>query len=241
MDDVAVAFKQAWAADYRMTGDKLYWPKGGWPYEGGGYWFDGLVRLGYALHDESLINQAKARIGAVIEQHERQGHPVPVVARPQRSGRREGGKGSTTGRHGRCGPTGFSAGAGGVLRRFEGPAGHRGPGNRPTAATRVGPHGWGMSNPWPAFEAYTWTGTRRSSRHSRSSTPGRAKTPSGPGTDTPDARREAGGRANDHGVHFLESTAPWALGYLWTGNRAIFDAAVAWHDSSSRDSMQPSA
>ena len=57
MDDVAVAFKQAWAADYKMTGDRLFWPNGGWPYEGGGYWFDGLVRLGYALHDESLISR----------------------------------------------------------------------------------------------------------------------------------------------------------------------------------------
>ena len=66
MDDVAVAFKQAWAADYKMTGDRLFWPNGGWPYEGGGYWFDGLVRLGYALHDESLVDQARARLGAVI-------------------------------------------------------------------------------------------------------------------------------------------------------------------------------
>ena len=47
MDEVDVAFRQAWAADYCMTGDQLsYWDRGAWPYEGGGYWFDGMIRLG---------------------------------------------------------------------------------------------------------------------------------------------------------------------------------------------------
>jgi len=66
MDEFNQAFRQAWASDYKMTGDRLYWPNGGWPYEGGGYWFDGLVRLGYILHDDSLINQAKSRLDVVV-------------------------------------------------------------------------------------------------------------------------------------------------------------------------------
>src|SRR5574340_1599627 len=44
MDEVDPAFQQAWAADYRMTGDQLsYWDRGAWPYEGGGYWLDGMI------------------------------------------------------------------------------------------------------------------------------------------------------------------------------------------------------
>ena len=43
----------------------------------------------------------------------------------------------------------------------------------------------------------------------------------------------------DHGVHFMESTAPWALGYLWTGNRELLDAPLAWYDLIQRDAMQP--
>ena len=35
-----------------MKGDRLLWCNGGWAYEGGGYWFDGLGRLAFALHDE---------------------------------------------------------------------------------------------------------------------------------------------------------------------------------------------
>ncbi len=66
MDEVHVEFKRAWAADHKMTGDRLNWPKGAWPYEGGGYWLDGLVRLGYALHDDALIQQAKRRFDVVV-------------------------------------------------------------------------------------------------------------------------------------------------------------------------------
>ena len=49
MNEVHPDFPKAWAADYTMTGDQLsYWAKGAWPYEGGGYWFDGMIKLGYA-------------------------------------------------------------------------------------------------------------------------------------------------------------------------------------------------
>ena len=65
MDEVHDEFRRAWAADHTMTGERLNWPNGGWPYEGGGYWFDGLSRLGYALHDEGLIRQAKTRFDVV--------------------------------------------------------------------------------------------------------------------------------------------------------------------------------
>ena len=67
MDEYDDEFKRAWAADHKMTGEGLFWYKGAWPYEGGGYWFDGLARLGFALHDEALIQQAKRRLYAVAD------------------------------------------------------------------------------------------------------------------------------------------------------------------------------
>ena len=67
MDEYDDEFKRAWASDHKMTGDGLLWYKGAWPYEGGGYWFDGLARLGYALHDEALVQQAKRRLYAVAD------------------------------------------------------------------------------------------------------------------------------------------------------------------------------
>ncbi len=67
MDEVDDEFKRAWATEHQMTGERLRWYQGAWPYEGGGYWFDGLARLGYALHDDALIAQAKRRLYAVAD------------------------------------------------------------------------------------------------------------------------------------------------------------------------------
>ena len=67
MDEYDDEFKRAWATNHTMRGEGLFWYKGAWPYEGGGYWFDGLARLGYSLHDEELIQQAKRRLHAVAE------------------------------------------------------------------------------------------------------------------------------------------------------------------------------
>ncbi len=39
----------------------------GWPIEQCSYWLDGLVRLGYVLHDDALIQKANARLGPVVE------------------------------------------------------------------------------------------------------------------------------------------------------------------------------
>jgi hypothetical protein len=58
MDEVDVEFRRAWAPDHKMTGEGLLWYKGAWPYEGGGYWFDGLPAWVRA-HDEALIRRRK--------------------------------------------------------------------------------------------------------------------------------------------------------------------------------------
>jgi hypothetical protein len=39
----------------------------GWPLEQSAYWLDGLVRLGYALHDDYLINKARSRLDLVVD------------------------------------------------------------------------------------------------------------------------------------------------------------------------------
>ena len=44
---------------------------------------------------------------------------------------------------------------------------------------------------------------------------------------------------NAHVVEFIESTTPWAVGYLWTGDASYLEAAVGWHDLLERVAMQP--
>ncbi len=62
LDEVDPEFTRAWAADHLMTGERLNWPQGAWPYEGGGYWFEGLAGLGFAPHDETLLAQSRRRL-----------------------------------------------------------------------------------------------------------------------------------------------------------------------------------
>jgi uncharacterized protein len=98
-----------------------------------------------------------------------------------------------------------------------------------------------MSNPWPAFETYTWTGnqvikdaitavfTRKPDEKKPWSWDRYRRMPNDkPGAETP-----------SHGVIFCESSAPWALGYLWTGKRIFLDAPLAWYAMIERDCMQP--
>jgi hypothetical protein len=40
-------------------------------------------------------------------------------------------------------------------------------------------------------------------------------------------------------VEFIEGTTPWAVGYLWTGDRRYLQAAVGWHDLLEGVAMQP--
>lgn len=242
MDEVHPEFRRAWAADHRMTGERLNWPNGGWPYEGGGYWFDGLGRLGYILHDDALIEQAKKRFDVVVTRM----HPNSILFlwwldknKPDDV------KGSlvadawpvwANGLLGRA-LTGYYAASGDprVLRTLElGYGGDR-------DWLRLG---WASSNPWPAFDTYTWTGNKKiaAALTTLFAKEGGAKNPGGASwmryRQMPDPK--PGAEKNDHVVHFLESTTPWALGYLWTGDRAFLDATLAWHDLLERVAMQPS-
>ena len=242
MDEYDDEFKRAWAADHKMTGDRLDWPKGGWPYEGGGYWFDGMVRLGYVLHDESLIQQAKRRLDVVVTNM----NPDSILFLWWLDRNKPEDKSSSVvsdawpmwanGLLGRA-LAGYYAGSADerVLKTLE--AGYSG--NRDWMRL-----GWAMSNPWPAFDTYTWTGNQEIAAGLTTlfSNDGGGINPGGASWNRyrrmPDSR--AGAEKNDHVVHFLESTTPWALGCLWTGDRSLLDATLAWHDLLEREAMQPS-
>jgi hypothetical protein len=242
MDEFHDEFKRAWAVDHKMTGDHLNWPNGAWPYEGGGYWFDGLVRLGYVLHDDALIQQAKKRLDVVVTHMNPRGilflwwldknHPDDVQAIARTSDWPLWASGLL----GRA-LVAYYAGSRDkdVLQALEAAYG----GDRQWLR-----QGWGMTNPWPAFETYAWTGNKDIAAALTA-----LFSEQGGGKNTGEwswnrYRRmpndKPGAEANDHGVHFLESTSPWALGYLWTGKREFLEAALGWHDLLERDSMQPS-
>ena len=243
MDEVHQEFKRAWAVDHTMTGERLNWPNGGWPYEGGGYWFDGMVRLGYILHDDALIQQAKTRLDVVVAHMNANSILFLWWLDKNKPDDLKGARVAGEWPFWACGLLGRSlvayyAGSGDkrVLQTLE--------------AAYSGNHdwlrmGWGMSNPWPAFETYTWTGNKEIGE---ALTALFSKDGGGMNTKEPDSwnryRRmpdtKPGAEKNDHVVHFLESTTPWALGYLWTGNREFLDATLAWHDLLERVAMQPS-
>jgi|GEM_PF-366334 len=241
MDEVDDEFKRAWAPDHRMKGENLLWYKGAWPYEGGGYWFDGLARLGYALHDASLIQQAQRRLHAVAD------HMTPNSLlflwwldrnnpddRNAVAAALDGWPLWACGLLGRA-MSGFYAGSGDprVLAALE-----QAYGSDPDCLRSIPGN---LSNLWPAFDAYTWTGNPRIAqaldallkRGDNALLPslGRYRT----------APRLAPGTTvdNAHVVEFIEATTPWAVGYVWTGDRRYLDAAVGWHDLLERIAMQP--
>jgi hypothetical protein len=242
MDEYDPEFQRAWAADHKMTGTRLEWPNGAWPYEGGGYWFDGLARLGYILHDDALIQQTKRRLGAVVDNM----NPNSILFLWWLNRNNpEDAKGAASGDY-------WSIWACGLLGRSMAAyyAGSHDPNILKALETAYSQDthwiqlGWGMTNPWPAFDTYTWTGNKAigdalttvfskdgGCLHTGEWSWNRyRKMPN----ETP------GAETNDHVVHFLESTTPWALGYLWTGNREFLDVTLAWHALLERVAMQPS-
>ena len=241
MDDYDVAFKQAWASDHKMTGENLLWYKGAWPYEGGGYWFDGLVRLGYALHDESLIEQAKRRLYAVADNMNTTGmlflwwldrkNPENQKAM---SAALEGWPLWASGLLGRS-MTGFHAASHDkhVLDALEMAYGSDVDCLRDIKGN--------LSNLWPAFDTYCWTGNPRVAE----ALDGMFKREGGALLPNLSRYRKAPdltpgtGVDNAHVVEFLESTTPWLVGYLWTGDKQYLQAAVGWHDLLERVAMQP--
>jgi uncharacterized protein len=252
MDEFHPDFGKAWAADYRMTGDQLsYWDKGAWPYEGGGYWFEGLVRLGYALHDDLLIHQANTRLGVVVSNMNEnsilfmwwldRNNPEHVQA----AAKAAGGEAQewpiwANGLLGRA-LAAYYAGSGDkqALRAME--MAYSGD---PSLVRK----GFAMSNPWAAFEAYTWSGSPKIKAalaelfaHNKVEPPDRSVRLYQSWYNRMPDETIPWYRQPDHGVHFNESVVPWALGYLWTGQPAFLKAASRWYEILERgdDGMQP--
>lgn len=252
MEDVDVAFQQAWAADYCMRGDELsYWDRGAWPYEGGGYWFDGMIRLGHCLHDDFLLRKAKERFDVVVNHMDDDGIlfmwwlDKNTQADVEAIGKMAGGEAQgwpiwANGLLGRAMVAHYaSSGDPRVLRALK------------TAYGRDGQwlnQGFALTNLWPAFETYTWTGneiirnalTDFFARNPIESADKKVRLYESWYNRMPDESRPWF-RQPDHGVHFNESTIPWAIGYLWTGQEAYRDAPCRWYDMIERgdDGMQP--
>ncbi|MBC8872617.1 MAG: glycoside hydrolase family 127 protein [Planctomycetes bacterium] len=241
MDEYDDEFKRAWAPDHKMTGEGLLWYKGAWPYEGGGYWFDGLARLGFALHDETLIALAKNRLYAVADNMNSDGLLfLWWLDRKNPDDRKavtaalEGWPLWACGLLGRA-MTGFYAGSGDkhVLDALE-----QAYAPDPDCLRWITGN---MSNPWPAYDTYCWTGNQgiAAALDAMFQQQGGALLPNlNRYRDPPDLNPGAT-VANAHVVEFLESTTPWAVGYLWTGDRRYLEAAVGWHELLDRVSMQP--
>jgi hypothetical protein len=240
MDEYHVEFRRAWAEDHKMTGNRLNWQQGGWPYEGGGYWFDGLIRLGYLLHDDALIQQAKRRLDVVATHM----HPDSILFLWWLNKNNPEDAKSIT-----C-DGGWPIWACGLLGRSLAAA-YAASGDKHFLQTLEAGYSnnrdWvrlagGMSSLWPAYETYTWTGNKTIAEALNTLFSNEAGT--APQAGWSRYRRppsdKPGAEANDHVVAFLEGTTPWALGYLWTGNREFLDATLGWHDLLERVAMQPS-
>ena len=263
MDDFDVAFKQAWAANFTPTGEHLrFWDKGSWPLEGGGYWFDGLVKLGYALHDDSLINQAKTRLDVVVNHMNADSilfiwwlnRNKPADMSQEEAGYSEWWPQWSTGFMGRSLVADYAAGGNPRVRQA-------------LEWAYDSEYNWlrrrfAQTNIYPALETYTWTGNKKIQasltelfdKRVNKNMPGKPVEIGMPFSivmpnDNSPWYEQAGHYTyNDggwitadkvHGVMFNELSSPWALGYLWTGKREFLDAVSRYYDMMERDGMQP--
>ncbi len=66
LDEYHPTFRDAWKGT-RIDAPGAAPDGTGWPLEQCSYWLDGAIRLGYLLHDDHLIQKAKARLNLVVE------------------------------------------------------------------------------------------------------------------------------------------------------------------------------
>lgn len=253
-DEIHPAFKQAWAADYKMTGDQLtFWDRGAWPYEGGGYWFDGLGKLALVLHDDDLLQKAKSRYAPVIDNSNDNGiifmwwldknNPEHVNAAVRKAG---------------VEAHAWPIWANGLFGRalsgyYYGTRDERALKAMETAYSKNSL--WSNNicailQLWPAFETYTWTGNKEIKRQLTEFFKANKIETAQPEKPVrmidvwynrmPDEKRPWF-KQPDHGVRFNESVIPWLVGYLWTGDESYLTAACSWYEIIERgdDGMQP--
>ena len=241
MDEIHDEFKRAWTLECQPSGKNLDWLHGSWSLEGGAYWFDGLMQLGFALKDDSLLQQAKRRLYTVVNHVSPDGilllwwldrnDPENWKALDAANGGFPLGKAGLLGTtlHEYYTATRDPA----ILDALE-----KAYGNDPNALIHAKHR---TTNLFPAYHTYTQTGnpgivaaldtmfkegcddTGAFPKISRYFT-------RVPGRDT---------ILNEHGVMFLQHLPHWMVGYLWTGNINYLNAVLGWDDWLNRVAMQP--
>ena len=100
----------------------------------------------------------------------------------------------------------------------------------------------GMSNPWPAFETYTWTGNKEIAAALTSCSQGRRRRDSSQCLEPlpPDARLEPGAGGQRSRRAFPGKHDAVGDGLPVDGQPRFLDATLGWHDLLERDAMQPS-
>ena len=66
LDEYHPTFHDAWKGT-RVNAPGAAADGTGWPLEQCSYWLDGLIRLGFILHDDGLVQKAKARLNLVVD------------------------------------------------------------------------------------------------------------------------------------------------------------------------------
>jgi uncharacterized protein len=212
-----------------------------------------MVRLGYALHDDFLIDKAKSRLDAVVNRMNKNGilfmwwldknNPEHVKAAARNVGGEAQGwpiwANSLLGRA----MTAYYAGSRDprVLKALETAYSE----NMLWIQDKIAP-----VNIWPAFETYTWTGNeaiKKALTEFFNAHRIQTKLLEKPVRmidawyDRMPDERKPWYKQPDHGVRFNESTIPWAVGYLWTGDADYLKAPCRWYEVIERgdDGMQP--
>ncbi len=211
------------------------------------YWLDGMVRLGYVLHDDFLTAKARSRLDVIAEKTTKDS--LLFMWWINRNDQ------EFLKRLGPCAkwlfdesPDDFyyalqycSANIGHALTACYAATGDE----RVLRALRTaygGEHGWVHShlclpNAVAAFETYTWSGDEPvKSVLSQMYKQCRI--------DVPDVRGTFLGSRKfpiylRHGVVIHECTGPWAIGYLWTGDPVFYQRTRDRLNLLERDSLQP--
>lgn len=247
LDEVDVEFRRAWTKEFRPPADKLTWQTGSWSFEGGGYWFDGLVRLAAQLDDAQLLEKVASRF-----------EPTLRDAKPTNLGlltwldRTD----ETTFKTVAAADNGFVLCKCGLMARALGAYWEVSRDKRVPAILarafdeeRILRIGNAMHLPPAAFDAWRMTGDARTAKalddfyaHFSTMQPcaTRYLCPPKPEAYTMKPRKPSG---NDwmvqHGVMFNEGLVSILRGWQWTGREDFRNGLLAWMDWLDSTMMQP--
>ena len=213
LDERHPTFRDGWKGiDIKTPGET---PGGlGWPLEQSAYWLDGLLRLGYILHDDALIQKAKARLDPIVDGVNAGGTSF-IYWTKQRP------VGFNSWAHGQMGrarvayyaATGQKRILDALVRVYRD---YRLEDDLTADFSKVS----GLDNIDPMLETYSWSGDRQIIERVLAA------------IRAPKAARliddwAVGKIADGHGVILLEDTRLPAFCYPWTGERRLLAASLA--------------